>query len=79
MRSKTITRSVETAQKRVEGNNFDARKHLLQYDDVMGRHREIMYAKRNEILDKEDHFDSIEDYPLTISEARHIANDLFNH
>lgn len=32
-----------------------------------------------EILDKEDHFDSIEDYPLTISEARHIANDLFNH
>ena len=54
MRSKTITRSVETAQKRVEGNNFDARKHLLQYDDVMGRHREIMYAKRNEILDKKD-------------------------
>lgn len=54
MRSKTITRSVETAQKRVEGNNFDARKHLLQYDDVMGRHREIMYAKRNEILDRED-------------------------
>ena len=54
MRSKTITRSVETAQKRVEGNNFDARKHLLQYDDVMGKHREIMYAKRNEILDNED-------------------------
>lgn len=54
MRSKTISRSVETAQKRVEGNNFDARKHLLQYDDVMGKHREIMYAKRNEILDNED-------------------------
>ena len=54
MRSKTITKSVETAQKRVEGNNFDARKHLLQYDDVMGKHREIMYAKRNEILDSED-------------------------
>ena len=54
MRSKTITRSVETAQKRVEGNNFDARKHLLQYDDVMGKHREIMYAKRNDILDNED-------------------------
>lgn len=51
LRSRTITRSVETAQKRVEGNNFDARKHLLQYDDVMGKHREIMYAKRNEILD----------------------------
>ena len=54
MRSKTITRSVETAQKRVEGNNFDARKHLLQYDDVMGKHREIMYDRRNEILDNED-------------------------
>ena len=54
MRSKSITRSVETAQKRVEGNNFDSRKHLLQYDDVMGKHREIMYAKRNEILDNED-------------------------
>ena len=54
MRSKTITRSVETAQKRVEGNNFDARKHLLQYDDVMGKHREIMYARRNDILDNED-------------------------
>ena len=54
MRSKTITRSVEAAQKRVEGNNFDARKHLLQYDDVMGKHREIMYAKRNEILDSDD-------------------------
>ena len=54
MRSKTITRSVETAQKRVEGNNFDARKHLLQYDDVMGKHREIMYAKGNEILDSDD-------------------------
>ena len=54
MRSKTITRSVETAQKRVEGNNYDARKHLLQYDDVMGRHREIMYAKRNDVLEKDD-------------------------
>ena len=59
MRSKTITRSVETAQKRVEGNNFDARKHLLQYDDVMGKHREIMYAKRNEILDNENIHDLV--------------------
>jgi preprotein translocase subunit SecA len=54
LRSKTITRSVETAQKRVEGNNFDSRKHLLQFDDVMGKHREIMYAKRNKILDNDD-------------------------
>ncbi len=59
MRSKTITRSVETAQKRVEGNNFDSRKHLLQYDDVMGKHREIMYAKRNEILDNDNVHDIV--------------------
>ena len=59
MRSKTISRSVETAQKRVEGNNFDARKHLLQYDDVMGKHREIMYAKRNAILDNENIHESV--------------------
>ena len=59
MRSKTITRSVETAQKRVEGNNFDSRKHLLQYDDVMGKHREIMYARRNEILDNENIHDVV--------------------
>jgi preprotein translocase subunit SecA len=61
MRSKTITRSVETEQKRVEGNNFDSRKHLLQYDDVMGKHREIMYAKRNEILDNENVHDIVID------------------
>ena len=59
MRSRTITRSVETAQKRVEGNNFDSRKHLLQYDDVMGKHREIMYARRNEILDNENIHDVV--------------------
>ncbi len=53
MRSKTMTRNVESAQKKVEGNNFDIRKSLLQYDDVMGKQREIMYARRNEILDNE--------------------------
>ncbi len=59
MRSKTITHSVETAQKRVEGNNFDIRKTLLQYDDVMSKHREIMYERRNEILDKESIHDQV--------------------
>ena len=43
----------KSAQKRVEGNNFDIRKHLLQYDNVMNEHREIIYRKRNEILDQE--------------------------
>jgi preprotein translocase subunit SecA len=51
IRSKIFSRSMESAQKRVEGNNFDIRKQLLQYDDVMNQQREIMYEKRNEILD----------------------------
>ena len=51
IKSKTFTKSIGSAQKRVEGNNFDIRKTLLQYDDVMNSQREIIYAKRNEILD----------------------------
>ena len=53
IRNKMFAKSVETAQKRVEGNNFDIRKQLLNYDDVMNNQREIMYARRNEILDSE--------------------------
>ena len=54
IRSKTFTRSIETAQKKVEGNNFDMRKSLLDYDNVMNQQREIIYKRRNELLDKED-------------------------
>ena len=54
IRSKTLTRSIETAQKKVEGNNFDMRKNLLDYDNVMNQQRDIIYARRNEILDEED-------------------------
>ena len=45
-----ITKSLETAQKKVEGHNFDIRKHLLEYDDVLNRHREVVYKKRRDIL-----------------------------
>ena len=51
---KLVTRSISSAQKRVEGVNFDARKTLLQYDDVMRQQREVMYEQRNYILDHED-------------------------
>ena len=51
--SKTFSKALTTAQTRVEGNNFDMRKSLLDYDDVMNMQREDMYAKRNEILDNE--------------------------
>ena len=53
IRSKAFTKSIESAQKRVEGNNFDIRKELLKYDDVMNDQREIIYKKRNRILDSE--------------------------
>lgn len=52
--SKTVTKSITSAQKRVEGVNFDARKTLLQYDDVLRQQREVMYDQRNYILDNED-------------------------
>lgn len=46
-----VSRSIETAQKKVEGSNFDIREHLVKYDDIMNKHREVIYRKRNEILD----------------------------
>ena len=53
IRSKMFTKSIETAQKKVEGNNYDTRKSLLDYDNVMNEQREIIYSRRNEILDQE--------------------------
>ena len=72
IQSKTFTKSIGTAQKRVEGNNFDTRKQLLQYDDVMNNQREIIYEKRNKILDS----DSI--HEMVLSTFRHHVEDLIN-
>ena len=74
IKSKTFTKSITTAQKRVEGNNFDIRKQLLQYDDVMNNQREIMYDKRNEILDSE----SIHETVLTTF-RNHISDLVKSH
>ncbi|CAD2079098.1 protein translocase subunit SecA 1 [Jeotgalicoccus coquinae] len=52
--SKMISRGVESSQKRVEGNNFDARKRLLEYDEVLRKQREIIYGERDEIIDHDD-------------------------
>jgi len=49
--SKMISRAIESAQKRVEGNNFDTRKVVLQYDDVMNQQREVIYKQRRDILE----------------------------
>ena len=68
--SKTFSRSIESAQKRVEGNNFDIRKQLLQYDDVMNDQRDLIYKKRNRILDSE----SI--HEMVLETFRHHVEDL---
>jgi preprotein translocase subunit SecA len=51
---KLISRSIEQAQKKVEGRNFDMRKHVLEYDDVMNQQREVIYGQRRQILHGED-------------------------
>ena len=54
IQSKMVSRAVESAQKRVEGNNFDARKRLLQYDDVLRQQREVIYKEREEVLNTDN-------------------------
>ena len=74
IRSKALSRSIESAQKRVEGNNFDTRKHLLEYDDVINNQRMIIYGRRNQILDS----DSI--HSITLEHFKnHIANIVNSH
>ncbi len=57
--SKMISRSIETAQRRVENRNFDIRKHVLDYDDVMNQQREVIYAQRRAVLMGENLHDNI--------------------
>jgi preprotein translocase subunit SecA len=49
-----ISKAIESAQSKIEGMNFDLRKHILEYDDVMNKHREVFYKKRREVLSKND-------------------------
>ncbi|MBI4775794.1 MAG: SEC-C domain-containing protein, partial [Deltaproteobacteria bacterium] len=66
-----VTRGIENAQKRVEGHNFDIRKHLLEYDDVMNKQREVVYAQRREVLEgnlKEDVLEMISEQATGIIE-----------
>ncbi|MCR8978183.1 accessory Sec system translocase SecA2 [Brevibacillus laterosporus] len=58
--SRLVSRAVESAQKRVEGSNFDARKVVLQYDDVMNKQREVIYKQRKEILERDNLHDIVE-------------------
>ena len=65
-----INRAVENAQKKVEGHNFDIRKHLLEYDDVMNRQRTVIYDMRRDILGSEDLREMVLDF------AGEVAEDL---
>ena len=73
--SKTVTKSISSAQRRVEGVNYDSRKQLLEYDDVMRQQRETMYETRNYILENDDVHSIIHDmFKRVISDlvASHI-------
>jgi preprotein translocase subunit SecA len=54
LESKMVTRAIEQAQQRVEGYNFDIRKHVVEYDDVMNTHRDVIYKERDKVLQGED-------------------------
>ena len=74
IRNKMLSNSIESAQKRVEGNNFDMRKTLLEYDDVINEQRSIIYEKRNIILDSE----SIHEIVLE-SFKNYISDVVYSH
>lgn len=56
-----LTRKVTGVQKQVEGHHFDSRKHVLEYDDVINKHREIIYARRNMLLTQSDDLEVLEE------------------
>ncbi len=56
-----ISKAIESAQKRVEGQNFEIRKHLIEYDDVMNRQRQVIYEQRRNVLDGDDLWSTVND------------------
>lgn len=72
--SKMVTKSITQAQKRVEGYNYDVRKQLLDYDDVLRKQREIMYEQRNYVLENEDVHGIVRDMMDRVVESVVMAN-----
>ena len=66
---KLISKAIENAQKRVEGQNFDMRKHLLEYDDVMNRQRQVIYEQRRKVLKGEELWSDLEEMLAEIVES----------
>jgi preprotein translocase subunit SecA len=76
-----VTRAIERAQKRVEAHNFDIRKHLLEYDDVMNKQRTVIYAQRLRALEEDDLKETITEMIEEVVEERaatHIAGERFD-
>ncbi len=61
-----ISKSIETAQKKVEGHNFDIRKHLVEYDDVINKHREVVYGRRQKLISAKNQGDDLKKEILKI-------------
>lgn len=78
LEAKMLTRTIESAQRKIEGRNFAIRKNVLQYDDVLNRQREIIYDQRNKVLDGENVQDQIKSMIGQSVEnvvSRYISND----
>jgi len=73
LESKTVSRTIESAQSRVEGYNFDTRKHVVEYDDVINRQRETIYRERDRILRSEDLSSTVE--AMLEDEIRALASE----
>lgn len=71
--SKMVSRAVESAQKRVEGNNFDARKTVLSYDDVLREQREIIYKQRFDVIESEENLREIIENMIVSTVQRIVA------
>jgi preprotein translocase subunit SecA len=74
--NKSVSKSIEGAQKKVEGRNFDSRKNVVQYDDVMNRHRKATYIKRDETLKKDDVSSMIKGIILKEADSLSALTDL---
>ncbi|MEE8337687.1 MAG: SEC-C metal-binding domain-containing protein, partial [Dehalococcoidia bacterium] len=78
LESKMVTRAIETAQGKVEAYNFDIRKNVVEYDDVMNTHRDVIYAERNRVLNGEEMRDTVQtmvEEELEALAALHLSQD----
>ncbi len=70
--AKMVSSAIESAQSKIEGMNFDLRKHILDYDDVMNKHRSLIYKKRREFLETEDWKEKIEEWLQTSEQKKEL-------